>query len=110
LVQGTYTRLCFYKKQANGSWIFDHTLENLEGHLLKLKRITMAICGFIVHQQALIELNWIQASRKSFPINLSKVRSLETAPLIFVLSKIRYSSLAPKESSHIRTIPTISVG
>lgn len=37
LVQGTYTRLCFYKKQANGSWIFDHTLENLGGSFTQVE-------------------------------------------------------------------------
>lgn len=37
LVQGTYTRLCFYKKQTNGSWKFDHVLDKFPGSFTQVE-------------------------------------------------------------------------
>lgn len=41
LVQGTYTRLCFYKKHENGSWKFDHVLEKFPGSFTQVEEDNM---------------------------------------------------------------------
>jgi hypothetical protein len=70
LVQGTYTRLCFYKKQENGSWKFDHVLEKFGGSFTQVEEDNMGDLWMYRPSTGINRIKLDPSFKKFFPINL----------------------------------------